>query len=360
MLRTKNKENEVRWLKALDARKLAILKLVTERYIETGEPVGSKAVAEALSQAVSSATIRNDMAILERVGFLEQPYTSAGRIPTCRGYRFYIANLMTPKPLSEYDRRLVEERLLKGDLNPRTLITNATDLLAQITDCAVVSASSRMSFSVITKVEVIPAGRRLYALLLITSAGAVENRVCRLDFDLTADQLDFFTDFVRRSLVGLRVTDLTNEKLVELGVAMGGYMLPLAPLLYGIYDIANHLKEQRIEMKNETRLLVRQVFDPEAFTALLNARKEIENLLTAGLDGGVHVIFGDENSAFALEKGSLLLSGYRQAGRQVGAFGVIGPLRLDYAKIIPYLEYLSDTVSRLITDEFEEGIERKV
>ena len=157
-------------MKALDARKLDILKLVVDRYIRTGEPVGSKAIADALEYSVSSATIRNDMAALEQLGYLEQPHTSAGRIPSYRGYRYYIANLMT-----------------------RELISNATDLLAQITDCAIVSTTNRMDFSVITRIEVIPAGRRLYALLMITSGGAVENRVCRLEFDLTDEQVAFFT-----------------------------------------------------------------------------------------------------------------------------------------------------------------------
>ena len=282
-------------MKALDARKLDILKLVVDRYIRTGEPVGSKFVADALEYSVSSATIRNDMAALEQLGYLEQPHTSAGRIPSYRGYRFYIANLMTKEPLSEHDRKTVEDTLLKGDRNPKTLISNATDLLAQITDCAIVSSTNRMDFSVITRVEVIPAGRRLYALLMITSGGAVENRVCRLEFDLTHEQIEFFTEFIRKNLTGLRVEELTSEKVVELGIALGSYMMALAPLLYGVYDISNQLKQQRIEIKNETRLLARPDFQTESVAALMRARGNLESILNQAVDG-IHVIFGDENS----------------------------------------------------------------
>ena len=266
-------------MKALDARKLDILKLVVDRYIRTGEPVGSKFVADALEYSVSSATIRNDMAALEQLGYLEQPHTSAGRIPSYRGYRFYIANLMTKEPLSEHDRKTVEDTLLKGDRNPKTLISNATDLLAQITDCAIVSSTNRMDFSVITRVEVIPAGRRLYALLMITSGGAVENRVCRLEFDLTHEQIEFFTEFIRKNLTGLRVEELTSEKVVELGIALGSYMMALAPLLYGVYDISNQLKQQRVEIKNETRLLARPDFQTESVAALMQARGNLESIL---------------------------------------------------------------------------------
>ncbi len=340
-------------VKALDARKLDILKLVVDRYIRTGEPVGSKTIAEALNNSVSSATIRNDMAALERMGYLEQPHTSAGRIPSYRGYRFYIANLMTRQPLSDYDRRVIEETLLRGDLNPRTLVENAADLLAQVTGCAAVSSSSRVDFSVITRIDVIPAGRRLYALLLITSSGAVDNRVCRLDFELSNEQIRFFVNFIRQNLTGTRIDALTNEKMVELGVALGRYAAALAPLLYGIYDIVSKLRQQKLEVKNESGLLARDDFQAESVKALMAARKNLEALMNEGFNG-IQIIFGDESETFAVANSSLILTGYSRAGKRAGTLGVIGPLRLDYSRIIPYIEYLSDTVSRLITEQYDE------
>ena len=340
-------------MKALDARKLEILKLVVNRYIRTGEPVGSKTVAETLEHAVSPATIRNDMAVLEQLGYLEQPHTSAGRIPSYRGYRFYIANLMTRQPLSEYDRRGIEETLLQGDLNSRTLIANAAGLLAQITECAVVSAADRGDFSVITRIDLVPAGRRLYALLLITSRGAVENRVCRLDFELSDEQLRFFVSFIRQNLAGTRVEQMTSERLVELGVALGPSAAAYAPLLYGVYDIARKLRQQRLEVTNESGLLAREDFREESIRGFLEARKKLGFLLNR-MDEGTHVIFGDESEDFAVSNSSMIIASYSRGGRRAGSFGVIGPLRLDYSRIIPYIEYLSDTVSRLITEQYDE------
>ena len=157
-----------------DVRKLLILKTVVELYIQYGEPVGSRIIADRFLPGVSSATIRNDMAALEQLGYLQQPHTSAGRIPTNRGYRFYISQLMKREPISEQDRQLIDEVLVKGDLNPKVLVKNATELLARLTDCASVSATGRMNESIIMKVDVIPVGRRLYALMMVTSSGAVE------------------------------------------------------------------------------------------------------------------------------------------------------------------------------------------
>lgn len=337
----------------LDKRKLAILKLVVERYIETGEPIGSKTISEALDRLVSSATIRNDMAYLERLGYLEQPHTSAGRVPSYKGYKLYISHLMQREPLSEEDREMIERTIVKGDLNPKTLVSNATDLLAALTDCAIVSTSGAMEFSIITRVDVIPAGRRLYAILMITSSGAVENRVCRLEFDLHNEQIEFFVRFIRENLVGLRVEDLTDEKIVELGLALGSYTVALAPLLYGVYDISNKLRQTQVEIKNERSLLSRGDFQLQNFSQFMQQRDQLEGVLNNAFEG-INVVFGDDHGSFAVTNSSLVFSSFSQGDRPMGAFGVLGPMRLDYGRIIPYVEYLSETLTRLLTEGYDD------
>ena len=260
---------------------------------------------------------------------------------------------MTRQPLSDYDRRVIEDTLLNGDLNPRTLIANAAELLAQVTNCAIVSSTTRVDFSVITRLDVIPAGRRLYALLLITSSGVVENRVCRLDFELSNEQIAFFVNFIRQNLTGMRIDELTHQKMVELGVALGRYAAALAPLLYGIYDIVSKLRQQKVEVKNESALLTREDFQTDSIRSFLDARQHLEMLLNQGFNG-IQIIFGDESEEFSVANTSLIVTGYSRAGKRAGSFGVIGPLRLDYSRIIPYIEYLSDTVSRLITEQYDE------
>ncbi len=339
-------------MKGLTDRKFLILKSVVERYIKTGEPVGSKSIAEELDMVVSSATIRNDMALLEKLGYLEQPHTSAGRIPSYRGYRFYISHLMQKVNVLEEEKAKIEQKLVRGNLNPKIVISNAMDLLADLTGCVVISRSEQMSFAVITRVEVIPTGRRLYALLMFTSNGAVENRVCRLEFDLSHEQIEYFVNFIKANITGLRVEDLTDEKVLELGVALGSYMVGLAPLLYGVYDITNQLRKKSVEIKNESSLFVRSDFQNPDVATLLNRKDELEAVLDKAFNG-VSVIFGDEDENFVITNSSLILSSYNQGDRLAGSFGVLGPLRIDYKKIIPYVEYLTDTVTRLMTEAFE-------
>jgi heat-inducible transcriptional repressor len=333
-------------------RKLLILKTVVELYIQYGEPVGSRVIADQFLQSVSSATIRNDMAALEQLGYLQQPHTSAGRIPTNHGYRFYISQLMKREPLSEENRELIDTELVRGDLNPRVLVENATDLLSRLTGCASVSATGRMNESIIMKVDVIPVSRRLYALILITSSGAVENRVCRLDIDLTPEQIAFFVRFIRENITGMRVEEMTNERLVELGMGIGAYNMALAPLLYGVYDITRKLREQQVTIKHEANLLKQGILQDNDLALLLEEKQRILMLLESD-PNGLTIRFGGAGG-LSMENSSLIICPYRQAGGILGYFGVIGPRRMDYGRIIPYVEYLSDTVTRLLTEGLEE------
>ena len=213
-----------------DERRRKILAAVVDEYITTGEPVSSKTIASMPDIKVSPATIRNDMALLEELGYLEQPHTSAGRIPTYKGYRLYIEQLMPEQSLSDEDKKMLDSILDVEIPTADALIEKASTALAQLTNCAAVAKNVAPKFSVITKVEVIPTGRRMYVLLMITSSGDIKNKVCRLEFDLTNEQLDFFSSFMAENLEGVTIDDLSDETLKELAAAMGTYMVTLTPL----------------------------------------------------------------------------------------------------------------------------------
>ncbi|MEG1027350.1 MAG: DeoR family transcriptional regulator, partial [Oscillospiraceae bacterium] len=204
----------------IDNRKMLILSAIVDEYIKTGEPIGSNLVLRLLDINISSATVRNDMAFLEKAGLLEQTHTSSGRIPTYDGYRYYIDNIMRPKRLSQKEKIMIDDLLIKGD-TADAIIENAVDVMSELTNLAVVSKSNVPVFSIISKVEVIPAGRRLYALLIITSSGTIKNKICRMEFDLTNEQLEFFKQFASENLTGLNVDMLTPAMLQNLAVALG-------------------------------------------------------------------------------------------------------------------------------------------
>ena len=334
----------------MEKRAYKILETIVDEYIRTGEPIGSKAVQELLDIKVSSATIRNEMASLEQQGLLEHPHTSAGRVPTYKGLRLYISRLVE-KQIPESDRQEIDRIFedLEG-MTDEVIIENAARALADFTKCAIVSANDSGKFSVITKVEVIPTGRRMYVLMMMTSGGGIKNRVCRLSFDLTHEQMDFFRNFVSENLQGVNLRQMSDTFIDDLTAALGSYMLSLSPLLKGIADLSADMINERVHIEGEENLIECSELKGSEIAAVLRQKEA----LTAAFDktfSGINVVFGEENNTFVISNSSMITGTFSKDGENAGGFGVIGPMRLEYKKIIPYIEYFTDKVSDMLSRE---------
>ena len=332
----------------MDERKLKILAAIVDEYVRTGEPVGSKAISKLEHINVSAATIRNDMAALEQMGYLEQPHTSAGRVPTFMGYRLYIDELMTLPELPDSEKKRLDEMLGSKDTPEELLIQNAAAALTELTHCAAVVTNSAPRFSVISKVEVIPTGKRLYVILLITSNGSIKNKACRLEFDLSHEQLEFFTHYIEENLNGVSVEELSEEMFDKMVAAVSAYMISLSPLVKGISELSEDLRQQELTLKGGEKLLSCDDLDKMEVVKFIENKKGLSDLLE-GAFSGIQVKFGSENDSFAIGNSSLIVSKYRKGGKEAGSLGVIGPMRVDYKKIIPYVDYLTQKISYLMS-----------
>lgn len=336
----------------MDDRKLKILAAVVDEYVRTGEPVGSKAISKLNNINVSAATIRNDMAALEQLGYLEQPHTSAGRIPTFQGYRLYIDELMTLPALSDEEKSRLDGMLGGEETPEELLVQNAASALTEITQCAAVATNAVPRFSVISKVEVIPTGKRLYVILLITSNGSIKNKACRLEFDLSHEQLEFFTHYIEENLHGVSVESLSEETFDKMVAAMSAYMVTLSPLVKGICELSEDLRHEELTVSGGEKLLSCDDLDKMEVVRFIEHKNELTGLLDETFSG-IQVKLGAENDCFAIGNSSLIVSKYRKGGKEAGTLGVIGPMRVDYKKIIPYVEYLTQKISDRISDNDE-------
>ena len=340
-------------------RKLKILAAVVEEYVRTGEPVGSKVIAKLPDIGVSAATVRNDMAMLEQLGYLEQPHTSAGRVPTINGYRLYIDELMTAQCLSGEEKERLDDMLAQqGPMTEELLIQNATTALAELTQCAAVVSDFSPKFSIISKVEVIPTGKRIYVILLITSGGSIKNKACRLEIDLTNEQLGMFSKYLAEHLEGISVDDLSDEMMENLAAAMGTYMMVLAPLVQGLCELSHDLRQHALMFRGESNLFSHKELDKMEVVRFIEHKDELTELLDDSFSG-IRVLFGEGNDGFVIGNSSMIVSKYRKGERHVGSLGVIGPMRLDYAKVIPYLEYFSQKITDLISEQQEDEDEEQ-
>ncbi|MDE7365099.1 MAG: heat-inducible transcriptional repressor HrcA [Ruminococcus sp.] len=333
----------------MDDRKLKVLAAVVDEFIRTGEPVGSKAISKLEHIKVSAATIRNDMAMLEQLGYLEQPHTSAGRIPTYLGYRLYIDELMTLPELSDEEKTRLDELLGGDDVPEELLIQNAAAALTELTQCAAVVTNSAPRFSVISKVEVIPTGKRIYVILLITSNGSIKNKACRLEFDLSNEQLEFFTHYVEQNLNGVSVDELSEEMLDKMITAVSAYMVSLSPLVKGICELSEDLKQQQLTVSGSEKLLSCDELDKMEVVRFIEHKHELTDLLEESFSG-IQIKFGADGN-FAIGNSSMIVSKYRKKGKEAGSLGIIGPMRVDYKKIIPYIDYLTHKISDLMSED---------
>lgn len=335
-----------------DERRLKVLEAIVDAYIKTGEPVGSSLICSMLDENVSPATVRNDMASLTKLGFLKQPHTSAGRLPTFSGFRMYINRLMKPVEINDEFKRYVNKKL-KDDMSTVSgVIENAITALSEITELTTFSTTNSPGFSVISKVEVIPAGRRLYAILLITSTGEVKNKICRMQFDLTDSQISYFANLINKETVGLPTNEINPETFKNLAASLGGYFLALSPLLYAFYKLSDEISKNNVHVKGENKLLKCDEFDPHELVEFIYKKDKIRNLLNSSFNG-LNIVFGKENDTFTIGNSSMIISSFGKESN-LGSFGVIGPIRLDYKKIIPYITYFSNSISTIINNILED------
>lgn len=330
-----------------DKRLLKILEQIINIYIETGEPVGSVAVCSKMERSVSSATIRSEMAKLEKLGFLKQPHVSAGRVPTYDGFRIYIQHLMKPEHLSLKEKKEIDS-LIKKDLSSvSAVVENALTVLSDLTKLAAVSTIKISNFSVISKVEVIPTGRKVYAVLIITSTGEIKNKICRVEFDLTNQQLNSLRKLLNESLIGSSFESLTSETIDNIAAAFGSYVLSFLPLFKALHEISDEMKKTQVKLKGENKLLNYEGVEALEVLKFMSAKDSIEKILSSAFSG-INIIFGNETDFFQVGNSSLIITKYGDENHSLGCFGVIGPIRLDYRKIMAYVEYFERGVSEII------------
>ncbi len=341
----------------LGERKQKILAAIIDAYIQTGEPVGSKTLVEMLDNAVSSATIRNDMADLAAAGYLEQPHTSAGRIPTARAFRLYIDSLMHRQPLSEKRRRDIEDMLTGSASDPERLIEVAAKALAAVTGCAAVTTTPDQQSSTIKRIEVMRSGNRSAALLLMTSSGVLRSRLCRFECEVDTALLERLGKTLSAEFLDQPLAAVSLAQVQSLLVALGEYGLACAPALTAFVELVQDSAEAEVLLSGQLNLLQHPDYELERARSLLSflsQRDLLAGMLTAH-SGGLRVVLGSESPRPELDGSSIIVTRYTQGGAANGSIGIIGPLRMDYAATIPQIEYFAQTVSRLLSDLIKDG-----
>ncbi len=338
----------------IDQRKLKILAAIVENYIRTGEPIGSKTLAQMLEFQVSPATIRNEMSALFDMGLLEQPHTSAGRIPSHLGYRVYINQLMHCKPLTEEERDEIDALFNVKDPDPDRLLEDAANALAHFTNCATISTTITPKHVTVRRIEIVPVDRRTVVMLVVASNGVIKNKVSRVDYNLNREIIEFFNKFANNRFGGRSMDEISTMYVSSVAVALGEYSRVFTPLLAGIYELCKAINDGQYFASGETNLLGYKEFDAVAHDLLttIGDRDKITEILPFQKEG-VQISIGKENPISELTDSSVVVATYKIGKDSCGAIGVVGPVRLNYQKLIPHLEYFAKTLGKLLSDTLE-------
>lgn len=340
----------------LSERKEKILASIVEYYIATGEPVGSKTLLEHSDLSVSSATVRNEMAELAMMGFIEQPHTSAGRVPSQLGYRYYVDHLMNQYELPLQEKRLIEARILGASGEPQQILEQAGQVLAEITNCAVVSTTPCDEHAVIRRVELVPIGTRTAMMIMLSSSGILKSKVCRTDCELSLDLIEMFYNVVSQHFIGKSAEEVSVAMIQTLAMSLGSRSLAMSPLLITLSDLAQMTEQTQLLLEGQSNLLNYTDY-PNAYELMefLRQSEPITSLFSSRKKVGVpNILIGKENQFRELQDSSLIFSNYNVSGKESGTLGLIGPTRIDYARLIPSLKYLTELVGNLMSDVLED------
>ncbi len=339
----------------LDDRKSAILRAVVEHYVSTAQPVGSNAVAARADVAVSPATVRNEMTLLERDGYLAQPHTSAGRIPTEKGYRFFVDSIPERGrvDLSEASARQVREFFTAAHGELEQMLHDTTRLLTNLTHTTAVVVGDQVSVAVVRSVQLVDLSPRVALLVLVFDNGDVVKRTVELEVDVDADDVERAQAVLVGHLVGQpwsRVTSWTAPAAPAAALAPGeaGVLAAVAASLGADErpDDARMFVEGTSFLAGslEARETVEQVL------GILEQQFVVVSLLKELVDRNVTVAIGSETGLSPLAECSLVLSPYRVDGEVAGTIAVLGPTRMDYQETVAAVAVVSQRLTRILTE----------
>jgi heat-inducible transcriptional repressor len=315
----------------LDDRKLAVLRAIVEDYVSTNEPVGSKNLVDRHSLDVSPATIRNDMAVLEEQGFIVQPHTSAGRVPTDKGYRLFVDRLTGVKPFSSAERRAIET-FLNGAYDLDDVVMRTVRLLAQLTRQVAVVQYPSLTRSAVRHIELVPLAPQRLLLVLITDTGRVEQRSVELPGPVGDDSITHLRGVLNASLDGHRLTDVTSA-VTDLPERINPADRSVAAaVLSVIFETLVERHEERVVVAGAANLAPADF--ARGLHEVLEALEEQVVLMRllgeSGDQASVTVRIGAENQVEGLESTSLVAAGYGSGEQALARLGVLGPTRMDY------------------------------
>ncbi len=338
----------------LTERKKAVLSAIIKSYIDTGEPVGSKILTELIANAPSSATLRNEMSELCALGFLEQPHTSAGRVPTNTGLRLYLNSLMPRANLSESAKRFIDERISDINCDIEHIPSCVGKIISDLTGLPAITCFVAQREITVKKIELLPIGKNTKMLIVITSDGRARNRIIRVDYLESTGILEKFTEICSSRIKNKEIGQLNKPYMQSIIATAGIDLLSLLPLFTVLFELIEDIDNSSVDISGEPQLynICADETAARRIISLIKRRDPIISLMNE-IKEGVGVIFGSDTEFGEFFSDTIVAAHF---GSKVykGTLAVIGPKRISYEQVIPSIEYATQRLDELMCDALKD------
>ena len=343
----------------LNERKRKILNTIINEYISSAEPIGSRHISKHANLGLSSATIRNEMADLEEMGYLEQPHTSAGRIPSDKGYRFYVNELMGGYEATQQDIDILATAMAVKVGQLDKAIKQVSMLLSQMTNYTAFLMTPEMKHGAIKTIELIQIDQTSILIVLVTNEGIMKNKRVIIPKGVDAELIPEISSMLKSKLAGLSLDEIDVKKINDLKNALGENGEMLFPIVEFISEIIDDIqKETEVYLSGVSNILsfpeYRDIDKAKKFIEFLDDKNSITKVISDSSDDNddrvVQIKIGKENDMDIMQNSSLVTANYRLGGRTVGKIGIIGPTRMNYSKVVANINQISKYLEKILNE----------
>lgn len=328
----------------LNERKKKILQIIIEDYISSAEPVGSRTIARKYDLGLSPATIRNEMSDLELLGYLEQPHTSAGRIPSAEAYRFYVDALIEPGTLTDNDMALIDGWYNERRRNIDDIFQSTAKILSRMTQNVSMVLTNQQTIANFCYLKFLPLDSQHAILCIVADDGSIDTNVVDIPLGMSSEEMDYLAGKMSKLLEDRNLSDISVEILQNVHTDVVEDKLIFSSLLQAVRKMTGRRQEQKVFLGGTKQLLnqpeFRDVERVRNLLGILEEEKVLKDLLQGGEDSGLKVTIGSENKFTGIQDCSMVQATYRLNGQIVGTMAVLGPTRMEYGKVISVMDYL--------------------
>ncbi|WP_429472178.1 heat-inducible transcriptional repressor HrcA [Neobacillus sp. B4I6] len=340
----------------LTDRQLLILQVIVDDFIRSAQPVGSRSLSKKEEISFSSATIRNEMSDLEELGFIEKTHTSSGRVPSEKGYRYYVDHLLSPQVLNQHDVSIIQSIFAEKIFEFEKIIQRSAKILSELTNYTSIVLGPAVSINKLKRIQIIPLNKETAVAIFVTDTGHVENRTFSLPPSVDASDLEKTVNILNDRLAGVPLEDLNDKIYKEVAMLLRQHIHNYDLMLHTIADSLKMPSNEKLFFGGKTNMLSQPEFHDVAklrsLLTMIDQEEWIYNLIRND-SAGIHVKIGRENNNSVMDNCSLITATYSAGAENLGTIAILGPTRMEYSRVISLLQFFSKDLTAVLTKLYQ-------